>query len=168
MNTYYHQLNEIIDLSYDQLQAIDQHDFSIQPSPSKWSKKQIIGHLIDSAYNNHQRFLSAHNQDNLIFQGYDQEAWVALNDYQNRSQEEVLNTWRVANQHLAHLIGGISDDLLNHKTRTHNFHIIGMNRPDEGSLSSLAYLIWDYIFHVEHHLNQILPDYQNRLKAFNE
>ncbi len=67
----------------DRLQAIDETKSARRPAPGKWSPKEIIGHLIDSASNNHQRFVRAQFQDHLIFPGYNQEAWVEAQDYQN-------------------------------------------------------------------------------------
>ncbi len=163
---YAQQLMSIITRAKAHLEGLDSRDFDYKSAPKKWSKKEIVGHLIDSAYNNHQRFLRASFQDNLVFQGYEQEQWVVRNNYQNRPKQEVIDTWFIVNQHLSHLIAGLPNELLNQQTTEHNFHIIGMNRPEKGELSSLSYLIWDYIFHLEHHLGQLLPNYEKQLSPF--
>jgi len=157
---YYETLHNIIQQALPQLQSIDQKEFNLKPSVSKWSKKELMGHLIDSACNNHQRFLRAEQQGNLIFWGYDQDHWVVKNNYQNRDLEEVLATWLAVNQHLGYLIKGLSEELLNKETTEHNFHKICMNLLQEKEISTLSYLVWDYLFHIEYHLNQIIPVYQ--------
>ena len=161
-------LREIVVRSKNKIESIDERELSSKTHPEKWSKKEILGHLIDSAYNNHQRFTRASLQDNLVFQGYDQESWVVLNDYQNRTKEDVLDTWVSANQHLSVVINNLPEKLLNRKTTDHNFHQICMNLLEEGQATSLSYLIWDYIFHLEHHLQQIIPDYQWLSKPYED
>lgn len=160
MNNYSQTLHQIILNAYHLFQKESKASFAQKPNSEKWSKKEILGHLIDSAYNNHQRFLRAEDQGNLIFQGYRQDEWVKKNNYQNRQLEEIVDSWKFANLHLCQLIANLPDDLLRQETTEHNFHIIGMNRPEEGEPSSLSYLIWDYIFHLEHHLGQILESYK--------
>lgn len=160
MPNYPHILRTIIAQATDALQDISKDVFSFKTSPSTWSKQEILGHLIDSAYNNHQRFIRAEAQGHLVFSGYDQVGWVAKNNYQNRSTDELIQIWAATNLHLCQLVENLSTTLLQQETTQHNFHQIGMVRPAAGAPSSLAYLFWDYIFHVEHHLAQILDDYE--------
>jgi len=159
-------LLHIISQAVPKLQFLGKEEVQFKASTDSWSKKEILGHLIDSAYNNHQRFIRAEEQGTLIFQGYAQNEWVKKNGYQNRSFDEIIQTWEVVNRHLAQLIAGLPADLLRQETTAHNFHLIGMRRPEEGAPSSLGYLIWDYIFHLEHHLKQLLPGYEAVLEAF--
>src|SRR5215211_6351731 len=72
-----------------------------RPAPGKWSPKAIIGHLVDSAANNHQRFVRAQLQYDLIVAGYAQEAWVALQRYQDAPWMELVALWREYNLHIA-------------------------------------------------------------------
>lgn len=160
MNQYYITLQKIIDTASQKLAEIDDQELNQKPNPDKWSKKQILGHLIDSAYNNHQRFIRAEKQGNLIFSGYDPNDWVAKNNYDGRDAQEVVQTWRAANQHLALLIKHLPEELLKATTLEHNFFVIGMKRIARGEVSSLGYLIWDYIYHLEHHLVQIINGYE--------
>ena len=155
----YQTLDTIVTQAVPQLRAISKEDFAYKENPDKWSKQEILGHLIDSAYNNHRRFLIATYQNELIFDGYQQDQWVQLNGYQKRDHNEIIFTWVSANQHLSFLLESIPEEVINQETTNHNFHIIGMNRPEDGVASSLGYLIWDYLFHMEHHLEQILPVY---------
>ncbi len=166
MNAYAQTLIQIVQTTVRHIAALDDATFTQKPTPQKWSKQEMLGHLIDSAYNNHQRFLRAEQQGNLVFPGYDPDDWVQKNGYQSRDRVEVLHLWVQTNEHLAHLINQLPDELMMQETRDHNFHVIGMNRPEEGSQSCLAYLVWDYLFHLEHHLSQIVPIYQKQVKPF--
>lgn len=159
MNKYSQKLNQIIEAATPLLRSIPIAEMNEKTSPDKWSKKEILGHLIDSAYNNHQRVVRAKSQGNLIFQGYDQNEWVNRNNYQNRQVDDIINTWIFTNRHLSFAIGNLPTQLLNRPTDKHNFHQISMQRLQEGSVSSLAYLVWDYNFHLEHHLGQIIDNY---------
>ena len=168
MLPYHQQLRKIITTSIDQIEAVPDRDFDFKADPATWSKKEILGHLIDSAYNNHQRFLKAPAQPDLVFTGYDQNEWVIRNNYQNRDKAEVLNTWIVVNRHLSNLLEGLPTPLLVRKTPKHNFHKICMNLLEDKQPATLSYLIWDYLFHLEHHLSQIIPDYRKMGGGFSE
>lgn len=157
---YHDTLREILSAATPLIQAISEAEMTLKPRPEKWSKKEILGHLIDSAYNNHQRFLRAEKQDNLIFQGYDPDDWVIKNDYQSRPTDHILNLWRDTNLHLGFLIANIPPHILKKETTEHNFHKICMNLLSEKQTTTLSYLIWDYLFHIEYHLAQIIPDYR--------
>ena len=166
MSQYASSLLQIIDRALPDLKGVSAEEMRFRPGPDKWSKKEILGHLIDSAYNNHQRFLRAASQDDLVFFGYDQVAWVVKNGYQNREEAEIVETWYQVNQHLSFLLEELPQSLLDRQTDQHNFDRICMNRIPKGSISSLGYLIWDYLFHLEHHLQQLIPGYQKQLAPF--
>jgi len=165
---YHHTLREIIAAAIPQIQAIGKEDINHKPAPEKWSKKEILGHLIDSAYNNHQRFLRTEKQGDMIFHGYDPDEWVIKNNYQNRPLEDILNLWRDTNLHLSILVANIPDSVLKKVTTEHNFHKICMNLLNEKQPTTLSYLIWDYLFHLEYHLAQIISNYQPISKDFIE
>jgi len=172
MSDYAQLLRDILEAAEPMLTQVPKVTFEAKPHPEKWSKKELLGHLIDSAYNNHQRFLRAVDQDDLMFKGYAQDQWVKLNQYQKRGVDEIRQTWLLVNKHLAFLIEQIPVEILNRQTRQHNFHLICMNLLEEKEETSLSYLIWDYLFHLEHHLVQLLPDYERKAgkswKAFQE
>ncbi len=67
------------------LRAIDEQASARAPAPGKWCPREVLGHLIDSASNNHQRFVRVRFQDDLVFEGYDQDAWVAAQRYREAS-----------------------------------------------------------------------------------
>src|SRR5919202_4025141 len=86
------------------LLLISEEESERKPAPGKWSAKEIIGHLIDSASNNHQRFVRAQFTDDLLFPGYEQEAWVSCQQYRRESWQLLVQLWKSFNLHLAHLM----------------------------------------------------------------
>ncbi len=148
---------QIVDSQYTQLNAIDDLAYlESKDSPDKWSRKEILGHLIDSAYNNHRRFKVSVNQEHLVFDGYDQDSEVIRHNYQQRDYTELIDGWKAANIQLAHLVASLSDALLTKETIQHNFYRIGFNQIPKGEPATLQHLIEDYINHMEHHLAQIV------------
>jgi hypothetical protein len=126
------------------LSRIGEEDFVLKPGPQKWSKKEILGHLIDSAANNHQRFIRVQFED-MPFIRYDQNQWNQLTHYQEKNTEELIRFWTLYNQHLAHLISFIPEENLQKLSRA--------ARPEP---VTLEWLIDDYVAHLEHHLRQIV------------
>jgi hypothetical protein len=114
-------------------------------APGRWSKKEILGHLIDSAGNNHQRFVRAQLAPSLEFPGYEQEGWVAAQSYATESWPDLVNLWLLLNRHLLHIVEATPQASLAHEC------VIGGKAP-----VALAALIADYVAHLEHHLEQIL------------
>jgi hypothetical protein len=114
-------------------------------SDGHWSAKQIVGHLIDSAGNNLQRIVRLQLQDSLTLPGYEQDGWVRVQHYQQRTWSEILALWSALNRHLAHTIRHLDKDAL---ARTWQL---------EGERISLAFIIEDYSAHLQHHLRQMLP-----------
>ena len=112
--------------------------------PDAWSIKKIVGHLTDSAANNHQRFVRAPQAAALSLAGYDQNAWVQLQDHQGRPWPELVEFWRLYNRLLAHVIRRIPETALDVTCR------IGA-----GDAVTLRFLIEDYLVHLRHHLQQI-------------
>lgn len=111
--------------------------------PGKWSKKEIMGHLIDSAANNHQRFVRLQIQDNIPLLQYNQNEWVKLQHYNERPWNEIIQLWHSYNIHLLHVMRHIKNNALGH---TGIF-------PDYGE-QTLSYILEDYVVHLEHHLKQ--------------
>jgi len=110
----------------------------------KWSPKQIIGHLIDSASNNHQRFVRAQEVAALQFPPYAQEHWVASQHYGDRPWDELVTLWHAYNRHLAHVIARIPEG------RRSVPCIIESVEP-----VTLGHLAADYGAHLRHHLAQV-------------
>ena len=156
-------LRQIIDEVRPQLEALGEKAAAHKSSPDSWSPKEVLGHLIDSAVNNHLRFVRAVRQDNLVFEGYDQDHWVSIQQYQERRWTDLISFWHQYNVHLAHVMRAIPDEVRDRIHTKHNLHKIAMRAVPTYSPISLAYLMRDYVWHLEHHLAQILPGYARKL-----
>ena len=148
-------LESILDSGYRRLSAIREEDASLPPAPGKWSPKEVIGHLVDSAVNNHGRFVRAQLEDDLIFPGYDQDAWVKLQRYNDRPWAGLIGLWRDLNVHIARLVREIPQESLSRQRFRHNLDRIAWRTVPADKLVTLEYFIADYIAHLEHHLAQI-------------
>jgi len=128
---------------------------SRRPAPGKWSAKEVLGHLVDSAANNHQRFVRAQWQTDLIFSGYDQDAWVRAQDYQNAGWDEIVALWAAYNSHLAHLMATIPLPVRLREHPRHNLHEIAWRPVPKEVPATLDYFMADYVAHLHHHLKQV-------------
>lgn len=127
------------------LMKLDNADTSVRPSENKWAKKEILGHLLDSASNNHQRFVRATLQGTLTFPGYDQNALADLQRFSNIDWSFLVDFWAAYNRFLAHVIGQLPEEAAKITCN------IGNNPP-----ATLGWIAEDYVAHLKHHLNQIL------------
>src|SRR5262245_9182442 len=101
----------------DQLRAMDEASVSKRPAPGKWSKKEILGHLIDSATNNHQRFVRLQLNPSIDLPGYEQDDWVRVQRYQDQPWRQIVDLWQTTNNHLVSLIRHVNPDALPHVWR---------------------------------------------------
>lgn len=123
-------------------------DFEIKPSENKWSKKEVLGHLIDSAINNIQRFTEIQTFDKPYkIRTYNPDDLVKSNDYQNKNNQELFDLWMNLNLHILHIVKNQTNETLTYKLILPN-----------GELSDLQFLIEDYFDHLYYHLNQINPE----------
>ncbi len=139
------QLQQIVNETEQRLGALSEAESQARPSSDKWSRKEILGHLIDSASNNHQRFVRAQFQPQLVFPGYAQVDWNRVQHYQSEAWENLVRLWASYNRHLAHVIAAIPE------SAGQNSCEIGAGKP-----VTLEFLVADYVVHLEHHLGQIL------------
>ena len=126
------------------------HQFSEEallrrPAPGKWSKKEILGHLCDSALNNLKRFedIQCLPQPYTIV-GYKQDELVAINRYQELPLDHVLQLWKTLNQQIVHVISSIPADKLPYTVLL-----------SSGESHTLKWLVEDYIEHMDHHWRQV-------------
>ena len=140
------QLRQQIDLLTDFWAACSEPELSASPGPGRWSRKEILGHLIDSALNNHRRIVGASlAPPPHQLRPYDQDAWVRVADYQHYPCAGLLTLWTSLNELILHLIGHVPSHLLAHEYLTLN-----------GNPTTLHWLISDYALHLEHHVGQII------------
>jgi hypothetical protein len=125
---------------------ISEADAARKPDPKRWSKKEVLGHLIDSAGNNHQRWVRAQLTPRLEFPNYEQEFWVSRQAYATEPWPDLVNLWLLLNRHLLHIVKTMPPDVLTHEL------VIG----GHGAMT-LAALTASYLDHLEHHLAQIYP-----------
>jgi len=133
------------------LSAIPEQEFSFKPIADKWSKKEILGHLIDSATNNHQRFVRVQFEDVPVIR-YDQNKWNSFSNYQHINSKHLIDFWEIYNKHLLEIIKRIPNENLKKECNT-----------GEDKNVTLQWLIEDYVVHLEYHLKQLV-DYADNLK----
>ncbi|HXT61773.1 MAG TPA: DinB family protein [Pyrinomonadaceae bacterium] len=149
---------QTIDSASAKLMQIDEAQSERPRAEDHWSSKQIIGHLIDSAANNHARFVLGQLKDDLVFAGYDQDGWVRTNHYQERTWPELIEFWRSYNLHLHHLMSHADKAKLTTPCTLHTLQEIAFKTVPKAEPVTLEYLMRDYVDHLKHHLAQILGD----------
>ena len=137
-------LQETVDAALPKLRALSDAAAAEPRAPGKWSRKQIIGHLIDSASNNHQRFVRAQQAESLSFPPYEQNHWVDSQRYGDRPWADIVTLWHAYNSHLSHVIAQIPDRRLSVPC------IIESATP-----VTLEHLATDDVAHLRHHLVQV-------------
>jgi hypothetical protein len=124
-------------------------DVNAKPSPAKWSKKEILGHLCDSALNNIPRVVKAQFEPKPFkIISYAQDDWVRLSNYQSQSIESVAALWTSLNKHFVSIVTSIPEEKLSYEVDHYS-----------GGKTTLKWVIDDYLAHMEYHLKQILPDF---------
>ncbi len=149
---------QTIDTASARLLTISETESAQPRAEDHWSSKQIIGHLIDSAANNHARFVVGQLKDDLIFPGYDQNGWVRANHYQERAWSELVGLWRAYNLHLHHLMQHADPTKLSTPCTLHTLQEIAFKTVPQSEPVTLEYLMKDYVDHLKHHLSQVFSD----------
>lgn len=152
------ELLELVERAETLLASIDEDEAARELALGKWSRKQLLGHLIDSASNNHQRFVRAQFQDDLVFLGYEQNDWVSAQRYAERPWSALIDLWRALNEHLAHVMRTTPREVRERIHTRHNLHQIAWRPVPERQPVNLAWFHSDYVGHLRHHLRQALPD----------
>jgi hypothetical protein len=139
-------IEQQVNFAADHWRALPDSTLTFRPSEDAWSIKEVIGHMIDSASNNHQRFIRLQLVQELTFPDYGQDNihWVRIQNYQNRAWEELLGLWRHYNLQLADIIRSVEPSCLNHFWQL-----------DAEKRVTLLDLMVDYLRHLEDHLDQI-------------
>ena len=139
-------LRRAVDDAAAQFAQLNEADASAPLAAGKWSRKQLLGHLIDSAANNHQRFIRAQLDGPNAFPGYEQEAWVERNGYADAAWSDLVALWQAYNLHLLRVIARIPPDHLDVACT------VGGSEP-----MTLGFIAEDYVRHLKHHLQQMFP-----------
>ena len=124
------------------LKTLREEECFQKPLPGKWSKKELIGHLIDSAQNNIRRFIVAQYESNPVII-YQQDEWVRINNYQLYPLEDLIQLWYLLNKQICAILNNTSKGNLQRSCQTESLHTI-------------EWLAKDYIKHMKHHLHQAL------------
>ncbi len=144
-------MNDTIQLLKDTIDSfinsdLDSINWNYKPDPAKWSKKEIIGHLIDSAQINLQRFVRCTYEENFKLI-YEQVEWVIAAHYQEAEANELLTLWRLLNQQIIRVWSYYPKERLGAQCD---------NSKKEISLHTVEWLANDYVNHMKHHLKQII------------
>ncbi len=145
INFYSYQIEETIKETKKLHMININWDYGFKSSTDKWSKNEILGHLIDSAINNLKRFTECQfSNEPYLVTAYNQDELVKLNKYQERKFDDLLKLWCHLNKQIAFIFKDISEEQL--KTKINLYDL---------SICDLEFLIEDYITHMKHHLKQI-------------
>jgi len=144
-----------IDAVESRLLAAGDGETAVRPAAGKWSPREVIGHLIDSASNNHQRFVRAMFQDDLVFAGYTQDDWVSAQRYQEASWKELVTLWAGFNRHLFRVMAAVPEEVRLKPRLPHNLDVLACHPVPADRPATLDYFMNDYVWHLHHHLKQI-------------
>jgi len=158
MEQWLEDFKQTIESASPRLQQITDAQSSEPRAEDHWSSKQIIGHLIDSAANNHARFVLAQLKDDLLFPGYEQDGWVRTNHYQEASWSQLVELWRAYNLHLHHVMAHADERKMNTPCTLHTLQEIAFKTVPQTEPVTLEYLMKDYVVHLKHHLSQIFDN----------
>jgi len=141
----YQILRNIIDTELQRFQKITEEEWSYRSSSEKWSKKEIIGHLCDSAFTNIRRFVVTQYKENENIV-YDQNFWVKAQNYQNVPTSDLIDLWKSLNYQIVRIVENIPDEALQRTCDT---------TKTEPRVYTLEFIINDYVDHLQHHLKAI-------------
>jgi len=151
LNNTINRLNSLINEVPGKIKQINSDNLSYKKSPGKWSKKEILGHLCDSAVNNLSRFVRAQFEEQPFkITPYAQDDWVRINHYNEMETGELLDYWVSLNKQIVQIISNIPEEKLAVQIE------LGDAAFREGeSEKNLLWLIEDYVVHMEYHLKQV-------------
>lgn len=136
---------KLLETTLDFIKNADKKTLEIRPE-NKWSKKEILGHLVDSSIHNLVRFTEIHYAAKpYVHRTYNQDDLVRINRYQEADIDELLQLWLSVNKQILRIFKSVSEEALQYKIELNNKTIV-----------NLRFLMTDYVDHLEHHSNQIM------------
>lgn len=148
MQSTLHQLATQLDQLRKQWPEFSDTELNLPAAPGRWSKREILGHMIDSAANNHARFVLAQSgPEPYVVVPYDQDRWVSSGNYFAAPAADLLTLWLAYNEQLSRMVQRIPAAVLARECLTPG-----------GTIVTLEWLIRDYVLHLEHHVQQILHE----------
>ena len=139
------QLHAAVDEGLRLFGGVDDARTAVRPSGHGWCAREVIGHLIDSACNNHRRFVLGQSRDFRKFDGYDGDEWVERQRYHQVPWRDLVALWSAYNRQLAHVIACAPAETLEHSAES----------PEGGTKLTLGFVMEDYVTHMRHHFGQI-------------
>jgi hypothetical protein len=139
------ELHAAVDAALPLFDRVDEARTAVRPAPGRWCAREILGHLVDSACNNHRRFVAGQGPAPRAFDGYEQDAWVARQQYADVPFRDIAGLWAAYNRHLAHVIAAAPPGTLAHAGRA----------PSGDGEVTVGFLMEDYVRHLQHHLEQL-------------
>lgn len=136
------EINAVIETHLSALQFIPESEYNFKPSATRWSKKEILGHLIDSAQNNIRRFIVAQYDERPKIV-YNQDKWVTLTNYQQYNLPDLISLWYLLNKHICKILECLPPEASGRECESEELHTI-------------QWLAQDYKRHLLHHLHQVL------------
>ena len=138
-------LHATIDEALKLFSGVDERRTAARPAAGAWCAREVLGHLIDSACNNHRRFVVGQSAEVTRFDGYDQDEWVSRQRYHEVPWRDLVALWTAYNRHLAHVIGCTPPAALARAALA----------ADGRSEITVGFLMEDYVRHLRHHVEQI-------------
>lgn len=145
LHTVLQQFAETLETAHSRLSLLPLPLTELPWFEGKWTRKQVLGHLIDSAATNHQRFVRGQLAEHVVFPGYHADDWVRVQHYHELSWTHLLGLWHLYNQHLLLVARQIPADRLTHVVQV----------AAGGFEAPLDWWVTDYVRHLRHHLDQI-------------
>jgi hypothetical protein len=143
------ELKSVVEEYAKKFSKLSDQEFSAKPLPNKWSRKEVIGHLIDSAQNNLRRFIVGQYESTPPKITYEQDFWVNANGYQQMSVTDVIALWKLINERIVAVLTNMPEKNYNRNADTGKMAV---------QLHTLEFLAEDYVKHLKHHINQVIPN----------
>ncbi len=142
------ELLQVVRAYREKIDGITDSEFYAKPNPKKWSKIEVLGHLVDSGQNNLRRFICGQYEPIPPWIIYDQDFWVESNQYQKAKKDDIVALWTLLNERIAEVLRSMPQN---------NYYRECNTGKEIANLHSLEWLAADYVKHLKHHLNQIIP-----------